>query len=543
MNEWVERFIKVIKVVEPRVGGILDFLIKLKSLDIKWPKPNREDQLDAALKADRDMQHQMLDIIQKFAEQPRVSGYQPNSMPVLPAITNPPLPAPFAMGNPLTATQLREISRWERELRMHHAGKLHAAITAIAHPGRPGFMPSGLFLSLDALRAHALRTADEHGILIVPSCVGYYGGAVGYFREVMRETAKIVATGGAKPFSAIPDGDLTRLLPPLIVATDLLESGASLTPIEVDLLHGILAGIPTICVQVNAGPGTIQFWWWIPGASQIATAEHQVELGQYIGGGQQALLQLADTAQLLTLLLSDTLALGTFEGADALPRAIRRSGAESHQAYQLFDQLRAMYADMYRTFAPRYGPLGLAQGMPLSQTADEVSEVNPAFVRQLRLALLNRQYEYDKTSDGSIPRTCASVNGWTLLPVADVNDEVVNEEQRHAVYVLAAQPHHGDQQARISCYRTASLKYHLMGWGPGSNNWQVALEEGRHAFIHTPHFFLDLGIVDLSPTSTMLRTHIETHLHSAAQRPAPSASTNDTYGTDAYQRPARRIEE
>lgn len=500
MTDWITRFLTV---VHPTAGGVVAILGWLKSVVVKSPEQKRADLAEAQQKNAMDALMLSLHTLQTLAE-----GQQQLSAPLmLLDDSKPRLPAQIPRDNSLTASDLRVLSRWERTLRQFGTGLLREKIGAYLHTGRPGVGASSLFLSLEALGAYAARTADDHAILIVSNCVGFHERATNYFYQVMREAAEIVAMGGARRLSDVPASDFTRVLPPLTIATDLFKPGTVLEDRELHLLHDLLAALPTICVQAHADPSTIQTWWWTPGEPGLKAADYQVRFSPHEMTERQA--HIADTAQVLTVVLSDMLSLSSFEGADALPRAVRASGAASEPMQELYERFRTVYADMYRTYRPRYGELGLAEGMPTIQP----TKPDPALVNQLHLALLNRQYEYDKTRDGTLPPSCTGMDDWTFVPIADVSEDVLGPT-RHPVYVLAAQAR-ANGCAQISCYLTANLQYRPQGWGPGSEMWRTALEEGLRTFVSDPQSFVDLGVVNLAPRNTPLRAHITSRLHAA----------------------------
>ncbi|MGH2517598.1 MAG: hypothetical protein ACRDHP_18260, partial [Ktedonobacterales bacterium] len=149
MSNWVERFIKVVKVANPTAGGALEFLFNLPTLFGKSPEQKRQEQEAIARQnADR-REAQMLNLMQMLIE-----GPQQRPVPALPDIPAQRLPARIDPDDALTAIGLRNLIYRERDLRLRHAGKLQSAIASRLQGGRPNTSPTDLFLSLEALRKH-----------------------------------------------------------------------------------------------------------------------------------------------------------------------------------------------------------------------------------------------------------------------------------------------------------------------------------------------------------------------------------------------------
>lgn len=395
------------------------------------------------------------------------------------------LPAVAGALESLTVAERRKITLGRRTLELEDARRIKSIVAAPSEQGRQRLQR--VFRSLDDLQGYMQAVAEAHGILVVPSYLGADVAAERTFLALMYQARDIRAAGGAQPIADIP-GHGAAFIPELIVADDLAVADLPFTPTNIADLRLLLAGVPTICIQVVERSATIQAWWWLPGDSSAQEAHHSVPHDP---------MSVVTTAQLVTLLLSDALSLGGFEGAAAVPRAISRIGADtsllaagdSSAANDLLKHLTPWYMDVCAAYGDHYGPLGVVTGLPVSFQADG------ALLQRLRTLLLPYNFAW-----ASIERGGAWVDGWSLMVVARALDD---REQAGTVFVLAARRRDEDR-AYVRSHQIEDAVYPEYGWSPHSVYWRDTLQEGIERFTEARGTFSDLGLVDISPRSADL---------------------------------------
>lgn len=316
-----------------------------------------------------------------------------------------------------------------------------------------------LFVSKHALAHYARVAADQQGILVLPtySMAGSHERYLLRLREVVDQYNIACVKHTEKHRPAGGHGDRRfRVVPPLVVASDLLAPGMTLTPDVVSGVRAALAWLPTICIQVTIDASAVRLgsWCWLRADDATMTFSHDIPLSSLQAAQPMDDALIAGISEIFLLLLGDALSVGGYEGVSVLTEMLRQSIPEDELRV-----LRPWYASIRQVFGMHYGPAGLI-GVPEDPLREE-----PALLAWLRRDIGIRR-------GGSYSPRSISDNGWLFLAVVN------RREYLMPLYVLAikeAPP----EQAEVRCWKGGSGAHLVQA---GEDEWLHATSEAVRLF-------------------------------------------------------------
>lgn len=357
------------------------------------------------------------------------------------------------------ADDVKEAGRTQRELESFKADRL---LERLLHSGRSDTgWRSDVFSSRETLAKYTKAIKCHSGILVLPICEGVPTPADQTFVWALEELAQQYNVAASEVAQSAVSGAKGRSAPPLLVARDLLASGATFTPENILAVRRYLDWCPTICLSVHLADGAISLeaQWWLRSDDPPLTTASEFTLPP-LGNNDPTDTQLAiAAAEFFMLLVGDMLSVGGYEGVSVLTYLLRKANLDTE-----LPVLSPWYEYLRQTFEQHYGAAGLV-GLPAARHIREIAD--SPLLAAVRRSLISGQ------RSGYCGPSGITDGEWLFQAVVNPR------EPAQPLYILAI---------RDGAPATAEVRYCRMATGSGigaateSAQWLDVTREAANAF-------------------------------------------------------------